>query len=428
VTDLKKIAIHYLKTWFILDFLTSVPLDTLVTLITGGDSSYLLRIALRALRLAKLLRLVRFLRFMESKEASLYFTPSVLRLLNTMFLLFWIWHVIACGYWYIATKEGLGFTQWTPDPSHYMNPQSLNYLLSVQWTLQTTFSFGAPALPETYIEAWFTIVSVLLGISMNAYVIGSAGSALTSMDAEKIQRRNQLDRIITYMKRRKLPSYFQRIILDWYEYFGDKSSQDDVVADLPLSLRQRMSLLLNREVVKTVPSLRDLDLDTILSIMQSLRSQTYMPGEHVYKQDDIGEYLYFVKYGQFNLYLGEQSTSVMSLLRGDMFGQDALVDPDNPRHQANVRANKYSEVLFLDVDTYIELAMDSKKLRQLVEREAKRESDVCARSKANFNKYGKINKLNAAAKGDNFGNRNNMGNQQRNTAMRVLQTLFSPKR
>lgn len=433
VTSLSKIRHHYLRTWFALDFITSFPLDTILTMtsdLVGGFFNAKTALALRAVRLGKLLRLLRFLRIMESKEASLYFTPSMLRLINTVFFLFWIWHGIACGYWYLATREGLGHTQWTPDPSHYMNPRSLNYLLSFQWTLQTTFSFGAPALPETYIEASFTIVAVLLGISMNAYVIGSAGSALTSMDAEKIQRRNQLDRIINYMKRRRLPSYFQRIILDWYEYFGDKASQEAIISDLPLSLRQRMALLLNREVVKNVPLLKDLDLDTILSIMQNLRSQTFMPGEHVYKQDDTGDFLYFVKYGQLELYLADQSTTVMSLLRGDMFGQDALVDPDNPRHQANVRACKYSEVLYLDVDTYVELAIDSKRLRELVEREAKREQDVRQRAKANFNKYGKINKLNAAGKGGPVPNsprsaQGGMRGSQRDRAAQVLETLFN---
>jgi hypothetical protein len=53
---------------------------------------------------------------------------------------------------------------------------------------------------------------------MNAYVIGSAGTALQSLDEEKTQRRQLMDRIITYMKKRRLPPYFQRIIIDFYSF------------------------------------------------------------------------------------------------------------------------------------------------------------------------------------------------------------------
>jgi hypothetical protein len=218
ITKLNLIRAKYLRTWFVLDLATSLPLDWLVYQPSKQRHMSALSLGIRGIRLLKLLRVIRFMRVANSKEASLYLTPSMIRLVNTILLLFWVWHVLACSYWYISSSEGLGTTAWVPDAAQYMNTRILNYLLSVQWTLQTTFSFGPPALPETYVEALFTIFSVLLGIFMNAYVIGSAGSALQSLDAEKIQQRQQLDRIITYMKRRRLPPYFQRIILDYYSW------------------------------------------------------------------------------------------------------------------------------------------------------------------------------------------------------------------
>jgi CRP-like cAMP-binding protein len=390
VTDFKQIATHYLQTWFTLDFLTSLPLAYVSA---QGATGYYISLVSRASRLAKLLRLVRFIRLSNSKELALYLTPSMIRLINTMLFLFWMWHVIACTFWYIATYEGLGSTGWTPDASHQMNSRTLNYLLSVQWTLQTTFSFGAPSLPETYIEAVFTIISVLIGIFMNAYVIGSAGSALQSMDAEKIQRRQQLDRIITYMKRRKLPSYFQRIILDFYEYFGEKSSEENILTDLPGPIQTRLSLLLNREVVKNIPVLKQLELNTIISLMQLLTTSMYLPGEFVYKAGDAGDYLYFVKTGQLEQVLPNGSTTVMSLLRGDMFGQMALTM--NGTQISNVRAVVYSEVLQLDAESYDELAKQSEKFVEIVEREAIKEEAMISKAAKNISRFG--NKLSRMA-------------------------------
>lgn len=52
--------------------------------------------------------------------------------------------------------------------------------------------------------------------------------AVQNLDEEKTQKAQLLDRIINYMKKRKLPPYFQRIILDFYSYTSDKHSEDDI--------------------------------------------------------------------------------------------------------------------------------------------------------------------------------------------------------
>lgn len=379
--NIKVIAAKYLRTWFAIDFLSAFPFDYVYEAIANNQNSWIGDI-LKGLRILKLFRLIRFIRYSESKEAALYFTPSMLRLGNTILFLFWVWHVITCGFWYIANHEGLGTTDWTPDVTHLTNTNMLNYMLSFQWTLQTTFSFGAPGFPETYLEVSFTISAVLIGIFMNAYVIGSASSALQSMDAEKIARRQQLDRIITYMKKRKLPPYFQRIILDFYEYFGEKASEDNILTDLPSAIQQRLALLLNRELVQNIPTLKQLDLDAILFLMQNMTSHTYLPGEFVYKAKEQAKYLYFVKTGQLEVLLdNEAKTTVQSLMRGDMFGQSVIApgeeeegeeeeDENYFEHNTSVRAVIYSEVLALEYHLFKDLINENGKFLDVVQRSA----------------------------------------------------------
>jgi len=389
-TNLRLIGKRYLKTWFLLDLVSSLPLDYIAP--SGGPKGHInpISFALRAAKLLKLLRIVRFLKLTESKEVALYLTPSMVRLLKTVLFLLWMWHVLACIFWYIVTYEGIGATGWAPESIQYMNSRPLNYLLCVQWTLQTTFSFGAPNFPERILEASFTVTTVFVGIVMNAYVIGTIGSALQNLDAEKNQRRQKLDRIITYMKRRKLPSYFQRIILDFYEYFGDKSSEDNVLTDLPAPIQYRLSLLLNRELVKNIPVLRGLEFKTIVALMQYLTSKMYLPGEFVFKMGEHGEFLYFVKTGQLELIIPESGQVIMSLLRGDMFGQQALTN--GQPHDINCRAVVYSEVLHLEASTYFDLADQSSKLSDMVETEAIKQDGTIQRSKKNLSKFSKLNK------------------------------------
>ena len=55
----KKIALNYIKTWFLFDFLSSLPLDLIILRADSNmDLSYLLRVN-NALRLIKILRLPR---------------------------------------------------------------------------------------------------------------------------------------------------------------------------------------------------------------------------------------------------------------------------------------------------------------------------------------------------------------------------------
>lgn len=65
ILEPKMIAKHYLRTWFFVDFLSSIPLDYLFLLIReSGENFQLARTgrALKVLRLVKLLSLLRLLR------------------------------------------------------------------------------------------------------------------------------------------------------------------------------------------------------------------------------------------------------------------------------------------------------------------------------------------------------------------------------
>ena len=158
--------------------------------------------------------------------------PAALRLFNTFILLTFLWHIIACCYWALSVSSGLGSTDWTPTADAASNSDILNYFLSMCWTVQTTFSASPPGAPQTLSEAVFTVVIFLSGIAMNAGVIGSASTALQNLDEEKTRRQQLIDRIIGYMKKRELPAYFQRIILDYYRYMSQKHSEEGILDDL----------------------------------------------------------------------------------------------------------------------------------------------------------------------------------------------------
>jgi hypothetical protein len=53
-----------------------------------------------------------------------------------------------------------------------------------------------PGRPAKTDEALFSVMVIVSGIVMSALVIGTAASALASMDAEAIRRRRALDKVV----------------------------------------------------------------------------------------------------------------------------------------------------------------------------------------------------------------------------------------
>ena len=135
---------------------------------------------------------------------------------------------------------------------------------------------------------------------------------------------------------------------------SDKKSENIAVADLPGAIQSRLQLLLNREMLHSVPMLSELDLPAIISLMQNFRSKFYLPGEVLFRQKAPATQLYFVKSGSVELVVPELNNHVLSVVsRGQMFGQVGIVR-DQP-HEITARATKYVEVLSLEGKTVKEL-------------------------------------------------------------------------
>lgn len=214
------------------------------------------------------LRLPRLTRVFESKEIAIHVGPSQVRLIVSLILCAWLFHAVTCLYWYIASRESF-VTSWAPDPAVANDPNSQNYLVTTVWTISTTFGYQPPTFPVTAREAIFTVMATLLGICLSSYIISIITSALTPNedDEDEIAQR-KTEALIFFMRRREVPLFFQRIIVDYYEAKGFQDQRSSPLDDVPPIIGVRLSLLLNRHLITTIPMLQSLDLNTILLLMQ----------------------------------------------------------------------------------------------------------------------------------------------------------------
>ena len=122
-TRLWPIARHYLKGWFVLDLLSSVPLDTFMTLqVQGcgrpivGDASGAARgpgalQIVRILRLCKLPKILRVLKLqarleeLQNERFPNLATSQSFALLQTLFVCLYIAHLLACGFYGVGQLQ-----------------------------------------------------------------------------------------------------------------------------------------------------------------------------------------------------------------------------------------------------------------------------------------------------------------------------------
>ncbi len=134
---------HYLKGWFTVDLLSTVPFDELVPLIIAGVSSGALRSvkairAVRLLRLFKVFRVARLSRKLKDAKSVEILDPTVLDLGSLFFKIIFVAHLLSCFYYYFSgcNHDDYG---WIVCGHHDMTSR---YLVSFYWTLATMLGVG----------------------------------------------------------------------------------------------------------------------------------------------------------------------------------------------------------------------------------------------------------------------------------------------
>ena len=314
VTDDKLVAWNYLKFWFWIDLISILPFDEILG--SGSSGSFNYNILLRLLKIFKLFRVFRVMRILKRFEEVTKVNPSVLRLMKMCILLLFIWHIIACCYWFIAEIETFGFSHfdhlngtlhvsvdgfnrdggnlWVPPPEiwcekvgHVLcnetafeefdrvngyNPfrgmdycfeqgfcpagMGLQYTNAFFWAVMVTTGIGRDIMPVTILEHVYSSAMIFLGVFMYAIIIGSLSSSISNLDVEKAERKKQLDSIKQFLRQRKVPISLQRRIVQYYEYLWSSqmsvATREGMLGDLHQTLWLELHISLNRKLLDKV--------------------------------------------------------------------------------------------------------------------------------------------------------------------------------
>ncbi|XP_037081764.1 potassium/sodium hyperpolarization-activated cyclic nucleotide-gated channel 2-like isoform X2 [Pollicipes pollicipes] len=396
ILDPALIARHYLRTWFFLDLISSIPLDY-IFLIVNQDFTESFQIlhagrALRILRLAKLLSLVRLLRLSrlvryvsqweevyilqkhqkqarqrretkaDAPKSKAKFKSSVLvkflnmasvfmRIFNLISMMLLIGHWSGCLQFLVPMMQGFPPNSWVA----INELQESDWFEQYSWALFKAMShmlcigYGRFP-PQSLADLWITMLSMICGATCYALFIGHTTNLIQSLDSSRRHYRDKLKQVEEYMGYRKLPRDLRQRIAEYFEhrYQGKFFDEDMILGELSERLREDVINYNCRALVASVPFFANADPQFVTDVVTKLAYEVFQPGDIIIKEGTIGNKMYFIQEGIVDIIInGEVATSLSD---GSYFGEICLLT--NARRVASVRAETYCNLFSLSVEHF----------------------------------------------------------------------------
>ena len=188
------IAWRYFKTWFWLDFVSSIPFDDLLSASTSTElySLSLLKIirTFRIFRLFKLNRLVALARWIED---HLSINPVVFDIFKFMSYIMLIAHLVSCMWWAIPDLIDNNNSWHT---SYGFTTVVDKYTASLYWTVATMTTIGyGDIVPVNAAERLIACGVMVLAAATFGYVVGNMSALILNMDPSSARKLEDMEEV-----------------------------------------------------------------------------------------------------------------------------------------------------------------------------------------------------------------------------------------
>ncbi|XP_036312409.1 potassium/sodium hyperpolarization-activated cyclic nucleotide-gated channel 4 [Pipistrellus kuhlii] len=378
ILDPQRIKMKYLKSWFVVDFISSIPVDYIFLIVeTRIDSEvYKTARALRIVRFTKilsllrLLRLSRLIRYIHQWEEIFHMTydlaSAVVRIVNLIGMMLLLCHWDGCLQFLVPMLQDFPDDCWV----------SINSMVNSSWGKQYSYAlfkamshmlcigYGRQA-PVGMSDVWLTMLSMIVGATCYAMFIGHATALIQSLDSSRRQYQEKYKQVEQYMSFHKLPPDTRQRIHDYYEhrYQGKMFDEESILGELSEPLREEIINFNCRKLVASMPLFANADPNFVTSMLTKLHFEVFQPGDYIIREGTIGKKMYFIQHGVVSvLTKGNKETK---LADGSYFGEICLLT--RGRRTASVRADTYCRLYSLSVDNFNEVLEEYPMMRRAFE-------------------------------------------------------------
>ena len=300
ITNKSKIALQYLRSWFVLDVVGSIPweIGLRITAATGldmgGDGTAGLQIV-KILKVPKLLRLARLFKLLSKIEGA----ANVGRILLFMLLLALLTHWLAAVYFFIASSDPHSalaealcgrdhsyFERVPPESQAALKNETIGalscvprttagemaiYLESYHIALLVLFGDGIDTGSNG--AKFFCIFTALAGACVTAVIFAIVTSLVTQITARAAGHQAKMEAIDRATSRLGLDAMTTMRVQNFFKYrwvrHADYANQE-FIDELPFGLRMRVACALHEVHVRKCELFRESDRIFIAAISVTL--------------------------------------------------------------------------------------------------------------------------------------------------------------
>mmetsp|Transcript_82690 Transcript_82690/g.242619 ORF Transcript_82690/g.242619 Transcript_82690/m.242619 type:complete len:949 (+) Transcript_82690:62-2908(+) len=367
----RRIAFHYLKTWFCLDAVV-VALDFFLQWMEHTEWLKFLTI-LRFFRLLRLLRVVRIIKVssrlstMAESMQVLGITggsekvAAVLQIMKQLLMLVVINHFIACGWYALGREVTDGWVLSHVAISRERNSAYL-YFTAFHWSITQFTPASMEVTPTTTAERIFTICAIFLGLVMFSSFVSSMTQSMTHLRQLTMKETQSSLHVRRYISDNHISSELASRVMGVIRLNKAnrrtrlKMSEVGVFSSLPQSLQAQ----LHEEVFAPVVcrhvvfgNLRAVDGPRFSRIcLESINERHVARSEEVFLNGSPGKNMYFIQGGKLSYSYddNEEELPDTSLAAGQRVAEVVLWAKWD--HRGRLSAAMQSEILEVTAEAF----------------------------------------------------------------------------
>jgi len=373
----KAIAIQYLKTWFVIDFLSSLPLNYIVAAATsdkviGASTVTSATRALKVLKickilnLLKLLRLLRLSRMIEDYGNAYQVTVTILRYIKLVFTMFLLCHWNGCLHYFVALLQDFPERCWVKSTNLFHEPWYIKY----GWAMFKTFShmlvigYGRE-MPLLLSEAFVAMITMIIGATFYALLITNAVASRVSSQCASQVYNEKVKETDEYLQNRNIPRDVQERVDEFFQQkypHGRYVSEKEILSVVSPPLRDSIVQHTCQYLIQNIPFLRDSTPESVFAVFGKIDSNLYLTGDILVHEGRIGKEMFFLRNGEVDIVVNGQELETLG--PGTYFGEISLLT--NQRRLYSVVATRPSDIMVLRKEDLDNLLAEHTKMSTLL--------------------------------------------------------------